>query len=273
MCSRFLIVDDDPVDVHLLGLLLRALGHQATLALDGASALRESGAQVPDLVLCDIQMPEMDEFEVMRSMRHDERLANTPILGLTALAMVADREKILGAGFDGYMTKPITPETFVQEVEKYLTAPPKRAAITREAAVAEAVPGTSRPEVSGYVLVVDDVPENLHLIRHLCVSLGRRARTATNAHEALEIARAAKPRLIISAIHMPGGDGFALLDQVRSDPLLVNVPFVIISSSGVTPEEERRALAGNVEKILLRPLDAEELLDHLAQWIPAERER
>ncbi len=121
MCARVLVVDDDPVNVELLAYLLRAYGHDAILALSGEAALREAHERVPDLVLCDIQMPQADGFEVLRRLRGEARFAGTPIVGVTALAMVGDREKIVAAGFDGYLTKPITPETFVPEVEKYLS--------------------------------------------------------------------------------------------------------------------------------------------------------
>jgi len=122
MCARVLVVDDDPVNVELLAYLLRAYGHDPVLALSGEAALREAQERVPDLVLCDIQMPQADGFEVLRRLRADARFAGTPIVGVTALAMVGDREKIIAAGFDGYLAKPISPETFVPDIEKYLLA-------------------------------------------------------------------------------------------------------------------------------------------------------
>lgn len=125
MCARVLVVDDDPVNVDLLTYLLHAFGHEAVAVLSGDDALREADAHVPDLVLCDIQMPRTDGFAVLRRLRADGRFAATPIVGVTALAMVGDREKIIAAGFDGYLAKPITPETFVSEIEKYLTTEPR----------------------------------------------------------------------------------------------------------------------------------------------------
>ena len=124
MCARVLVVDDDPVNVDLLGILLRAFGHEAVLTLTGLDALREAAERIPDLVLCDIQMPEIDGFEVARRLRADARFARMPIVGISALAMVGDREKVLSAGFDGYLSKPIMPETFIVEIEKYLDRPP-----------------------------------------------------------------------------------------------------------------------------------------------------
>lgn len=272
MCARVLVVDDDPVNVELLGYLLRAFGHEAVLALDGPSALREADAHVPDLVLCDIQMPLMDGFEVLRTMRRDQRLTAIKIIGVTALAMVGDREKILDAGFDGYLAKPITPETFVQDIEKYLsTAPPLRAAPQLAVSASETPAMTKKTtKRAGYALVVDDIPANLDLMTHLIGSLGVEVRVAASAEEALNIARASRPQMIISDMHMPGRDGLALLKQVRSEASLEDLPFVIVSSSGASVEEERRAVSLRVDGVLLRPLDAEQMIDYLAKWMPPE---
>src|SRR6266478_3127835 len=100
MCARVLVVDDDPVNADLIGYLLRAFGHDAVLSLGGEEALREADARIPDLILCDIQMPLVDGYEVLRRLRADSRFDGTQIVGVTALAMVGDREKVLSSGFD-----------------------------------------------------------------------------------------------------------------------------------------------------------------------------
>jgi CheY-like chemotaxis protein len=119
MC-RVLVIDDDPFNLELFGYLLRAFGHEAVLALGGQAAIDEATRRVPDLILCDIQMPDVDGFEVLRQLRSDAQFAASAIVGVTALAMVGDREKIMAAGFDGCLTKPITPETFIDDIERYL---------------------------------------------------------------------------------------------------------------------------------------------------------
>ena len=269
MCARVLVIDDDPVNADLVGYLLRAFGHDAVLALSGESALQEANAWVPDLVLCDIQMPLMDGFEVLHRLRQDARFKSTPIVGVTALAMVGDREKILAAGFDGYLAKPITPEIFIPQIEKYLPMQPdlQKPLLARGVATTPAVV-IAPPKSSGYALVVDDVPANVELLHHLITSLGVEVRTASNTKDALRIARQSKPNLIISDIHMPGADGLELLAAAKSDPLLKDVPFVLISSSQPTVDDERRAHASGVDGFLLRPLDPEAMLDHLAKWMP-----
>lgn len=271
MSAKILIIDDDPVNLDLLGYLLRAFSHEPLIALGGEEALRMAGAQIPDLILCDIQMPDMHGFEVLRRLRADQRLAFVPIVGVTALAMVGDREKIIAAGFDGYLTKPIAPETFVAEIEKYL--PPDRvSSVVLEMPVAGGTPPELSPTATscGYVLVVDDNRPNLDLLRHLITSLGAGMIGATNAEQGLHIARANTPSLIISDLHMPGCNGVALLEIVRSDQELRTIPFVLISATGATADEQRRALASGADGFLLRPLDPEMILAHLARWIPTE---
>ena len=271
MCARVLVIDDDPVNADLLGYLLRAFGHDAILALAGETALDAAHRETPDLVLCDIQMPRMDGFEVLRLLRLDARFTRTPIVGVTALAMVGDREKILAAGFDGYLAKPIMPETFVPEIEKFLSlqsgAVPGRLRIQTTVPNAVAAPIQKK---AGYVLVVDDTPANVDLLRHLITSLGVEVRAALNAADALQIARGSRPRLIVSDIHMPHANGLDLLAAAKSDPVLTTVPFLLISATLPTLEETRLATAFGADDILIRPLDPETMLECLARFLPEE---
>ena len=119
MCARILVIDDDPVNLDLMTYLLNAFGHAPIAAESATEALEVLTKEAVDLILCDIQMPSIDGFEFLRRLKPDIRKA-APVIGVTALAMVGDREKILAAGFDGYMAKPITPETFVADVEKFV---------------------------------------------------------------------------------------------------------------------------------------------------------
>jgi two-component system cell cycle response regulator len=279
MCARVLVVDDDPVNADLIGYLLRAFGHEAILALGGQEALREAAAQVPDLVLCDIQMPGVDGFEVLRRLRSDKRFDRTEIVGVTALAMVGDREKVLAAGFDGYLTKPITPETFVPEVEKHLPAQCRTGFSPSMPSQGDGLKsvlhqGTTpqKPKRIGYALVVDDVEPNVQLMRHLLTSLGVEVRAARSAADALLVARAVPPTLIICDIHMPGMSGIDLLETAKSDAMLKDVPFLLISASQPNVDEERRAVAAGADLVLRRPIDPEALLEHLSEWIPGELE-
>ena len=120
MTARILVIEDNPTNLELMTYLLNAFGHTTLVARDGKEGVEAALRAIPDIILCDLALPEMDGYEVVRRLKGDARLNDVPIIAVTASAMVGDREKVVLTGFDGYITKPITPETFVQEVEGYL---------------------------------------------------------------------------------------------------------------------------------------------------------
>ncbi len=120
MTARILLIEDNPQNRYLTTFLLEQHGHQVLLAETGLEGLALASAARPDLILLDIQLPGMDGHAVARSLKADPELKSIPIVVVTSYAMVGDREKCLAAGAEGYIEKPINPETFVAEVERYL---------------------------------------------------------------------------------------------------------------------------------------------------------
>jgi CheY-like chemotaxis protein len=118
--ARILVIEDNPTNMELMTYLLTAFGHQPTPALDGELGLEMVRSQPFDLIICDVQLPKVDGYEVVRQLKNDAELSRTPIVAVTALAMVGDRERVLASGFDGYVSKPIDPETFVAQVEAFI---------------------------------------------------------------------------------------------------------------------------------------------------------
>lgn len=124
MSARILVVDDNAANLELALYLLRAFGHRAEGRSDGTSGLDAARSGSFDIVLTDILMPGIDGYEFARRFKDDASLSSTPLVALTALAMGGDRERIVAAGFDGCITKPIDPQAFVAEVESYLRPRP-----------------------------------------------------------------------------------------------------------------------------------------------------
>ena len=120
MGSRILVIEDNPTNMELMVYLLTAFGHTTIAARDGEEGVEAALRLVPDLILCDLALPKLDGFGVAQRLRADDRLRAVPLIAVTASAMVGDRDKVIAIGFDGYISKPITPETFVAEVESYL---------------------------------------------------------------------------------------------------------------------------------------------------------
>lgn len=115
-----LVIEDDPNNLELMSYLLRAFGHQVLTAVDGAQGLALVRLESPDLIVCDIHLPKLDGYAVASQLKADPDLRRIPLVAVTALAMVGDRGKVLAAGFDGYIAKPLNPETFVPQVESFL---------------------------------------------------------------------------------------------------------------------------------------------------------
>ena len=120
MKGRILVIEDSEDNIALIKYILRAFGHEPLLAHSGPEAIAIACREQPDLILLDIRMPNMDGYEVAAALRRKPGLQHIRIVAVTASAMVGDRERIAAAGFDGYIPKPIEPETFIPEVERFL---------------------------------------------------------------------------------------------------------------------------------------------------------
>lgn len=118
--ARILVIEDNPTNLQLMVYLLQAFGHTSLEAVDGETGLELIRHELPDLVLCDIHLPGTDGFGVARELKGNPVLSIIPLVAVTASAMVGDRDRIISAGFNGYIAKPIAPETFVRQVEAFL---------------------------------------------------------------------------------------------------------------------------------------------------------
>lgn len=114
------MIEDNPTNLELITYLLNAFGHTTIAARDGEEGVAAALRTNPELILCDIALPKLDGYGVARRLRAEPTLNGVPLVAVTASAMVGDRDKVVASGFDGYISKPINPETFVAEVEAYL---------------------------------------------------------------------------------------------------------------------------------------------------------
>jgi len=118
--KKILLAEDNPANRELLREFLQRWGYDVIEASDGADALTKIHATLPDLVLCDIQLPVLDGFGVVQALRKDQRFTQTPVIALTAFAMRGDKEKILSAGFNTYQSKPIESEMLKENIRRLL---------------------------------------------------------------------------------------------------------------------------------------------------------
>jgi CheY-like chemotaxis protein len=118
--TKVLVAEDNPVNRELLRELLENRGYSVIEACNGQEALDMVEQSQPDLLLLDIGMPLLDGFTVIRRIRQNPRLATLPVLAVTAYAMRDDRNNVLNAGFDGYLSKPINARELANELERLL---------------------------------------------------------------------------------------------------------------------------------------------------------
>ncbi len=120
--SRILVIEDNPLNGRLVRDILHHRGHEVVVTLDVAGARGELGSMRPDIVLADLHLPDGTGHDVLAIVRADTGLAGVPVVVLTASAMRGDREALLAAGFDGYISKPIDTRAFGPLVEQLAAA-------------------------------------------------------------------------------------------------------------------------------------------------------
>src|SRR5436309_1210426 len=160
MPARILIVEDNTANLELMTYLLTAFGHVPLSAQSGEQGFMMAHQEKPDLIVCDIQLPGMDGYSYARQVKAETALHAVPLVAVTALAMVGDRDKVLASGFDGYISKPIDPETFVGHVEAFLRPDQRSKRGAPAADTPAAIPAKSKHIT---ILAVDDQAVNLSL--------------------------------------------------------------------------------------------------------------
>jgi len=118
--KRVLIVEDNELNMKLFNDLLEANGYETLQTRDGIEALKIAREEKPDLVLMDIQLPEVSGLEVTKWLKEDDELQKIPVIAVTAFAMKGDEEKIRQGGCEDYLSKPISVAKFLAVVEKHL---------------------------------------------------------------------------------------------------------------------------------------------------------
>jgi two-component system cell cycle response regulator len=255
--ARILIIEDNPTNLELMSYLLTAFGHTTMVAYDGDVGLATAQRERPDMIICDVQMPKIDGNEGARQLKRSPALHDIPLVAVTALAMVGDSDRIMAAGFDGYVAKPIAPALFVSQVEAFLPADQRSAGRVPVAPTANAPrPKTERATI----LVVDNSRVNIDLARGTLEPFGYRVVAAHTVQEGLALARRAAPDLILSDLHMPGEDGYAFIRAIKADAQLLAIPFVFISSTIWKDQDRLVGLDLGAARFIVRPIEPRRLL-------------
>ncbi|MGD9762381.1 MAG: response regulator [Candidatus Binatia bacterium] len=259
MPDRILIIEDNATNLELMAYLLAAFGYTVAAAHDGLEGVAAVRAAPPALVICDVQLPRMDGFEFARWIKATPPLHDIPLIAVTALAMVGDREKLLAAGFDGYIAKPIDPERFVSAVEAFLRPEQRR---ERQAVEADDRPNlearTAAASTGIAILVVDDLQVNRDLARSTFEPLGYTVLTARTVDEALAAARRSRPNVLLCDLFIGDESGADLIDLFKRAPDLQHIPIVVLASG--IPQTPQHAAALSSAHFILRPVEPQAVI-------------
>lgn len=118
--QRILCIEDNPQNMRLVRKILKHHGYEVIEAVDGTSGVALAQSEVPDLILMDINLPDIDGLDATQQIKSNADLAHIPIVALTANAMYGDEERILAAGCDGYISKPVSKNALVEKVAETL---------------------------------------------------------------------------------------------------------------------------------------------------------
>ena len=120
MKTKILIIEDNEQNMYMLKYLLESENYEVFQAYNGTAGITAAKNNKPDIILLDIQLPEMDGYTVAIKLKEDEELKRIPIITVTSYAMPGDREKAIASGAIGYIEKPINPDTFISQMESFL---------------------------------------------------------------------------------------------------------------------------------------------------------
>ncbi|CAN5231308.1 hypothetical protein BH09SUM1_BH09SUM1_14760 [soil metagenome] len=245
-----MVVEDNATTRALFRDALKAENYEVIEAPDGFSALRALAESTPDLIIPNLALPDIDGLELIRKVRKLPNGADLPIIAVSGFLKRIDGPDIQELGFSDCFFKPVQVPMLVKSVNARLRGRGKAALQS----------GAGRR-----VLIVDDEPILLRILRLQLERLGFGVTTAVNGRDALEKASASPPDAIVSDVLMPELDGFRLASAVRSDPKLMRIPVILVS--GGYPDDDDRELArqAGAQCIVTRSPDSERTIKSLLE--------
>lgn len=243
MKKKILLIEDNAQNRVLATLLLEEAGLEVIHAVSGTEGLSKARECAPDLILLDIQLPDMDGYALLTQLKEEPGLARVPIVAVTSYAMAGERKRALDSGCAGYIEKPIEPARFAKQVVAFLQSHRARMRI----------------------LVVEDRAENAIVLRENLESAGYDVVQASNGTEALNSLEHARFGLVITDILMPEMDGYQLTRTLKTDERFKDIPVLIYTATYTDPKDKSFALSLGAADFIIKPAETELFLNRIRQ--------
>ncbi len=260
---RILLAEDNDVNRAVAVEMLKSLGHETTVAINGREAVAIFQSQEFDLVLMDCQMPELDGYgatRVIREWENQQNLPATSIVALTANALNGDRERCLVAGMTDYLSKPFTKN---QLNDMVASISPVSTPGTDGAAV-------DPPESKGRILIVEDDFVNQQVTLAMLESLGYEAAVTLNGDDALRALSRRRFDLVLMDCHMPVRDGYDTTEEIRRrekrSAHTDRIPIVAVTADFLESNRQK-CLACGMDDYVTKPFTQEHMRIVLTRWL------
>lgn len=290
-----LVVEDSNTSRKVISMVLKRQGYGIVEATTGGEGIARLVDVVPDLVLLDVMLPDMDGYQVLGEIRSSSRLKDVPVVMLTGKKGSTDRMKGLAGGANEYLTKPFDPAKLIKVLDRFVAgggpkpkappkAPAKRAAAPKPAppVTKKVVQGPIRPaakvaepkpavvSLSGpSILVVEDSPTTRKVISMVLNRKGYPLREVTTGKQALQAIAEQPPVLILLDAMLPDMTGYSILQQLQKKEALKKIPVVMLTAKTGASDRQRGMQAGAVA-YLTKPFDPNKLISTISQYLPAD---
>lgn len=260
--KRILLVDDDSDTLKLIAELFDLSSSELRTAGSANEGLQILNQWIPDLLISDIAMPEHDGYWLINQLRSlSSEMRNIPTIALTAYASVADREKVLSAGFQMFVPKPVVPLELLKTAKELLERESFKAVKTSPLKVKETSLQNSLTELAPLkILLVEDDLLSTDVFRFALEEKGFEFRSASKAADALEILKEWHPDVIVSDLGLPDEDGYSLIKKIRTLPDSQKAAIPAIALTGYGVAEGNAAVSAGFQIFRSKPIDPDTLI-------------
>ncbi len=248
-----MVVDDNEFECKEMSKIINQEGMQAVVADSGTKCMRIIKKSLPDVLVLDLMMPDMDGFEVLERVRNDPSTKKLPVIVVTAKELTTeDRDKLAGNATAVLQKSDTTSRALLKEIKKILD----------DIGMSQKSQVSTELKTAKRVLVVEDNPVAMLQVRMVLESEGYRVDIAGGGQEALDYVKDTIPDGIILDLMMPEVDGFAVLNNIRADQTTENIPILILTAKDLTSEELKELKSNNIQQLVQKGDIPREILLH-----------
>lgn len=262
MAPVILIIEDNEMNMKLLKSIINKAQCQVIEAVDAESGILLTKIHEPDLILMDIQLPDMDGLQATRVIKQDPDLNHIPIVALTSHAMIGDDNKAKAAGCDGYITKPINTRTFMNEIFCFIRSKDEQ----------DIEPKKQEIDYKPRILLVDDEPNNVKLISAMLFKEHFDIITAYDGKAALDIVNSRKIDLILMDIMMPEIDGYQVTQLVKQNPQTKDIPIILVTALQ-SEHDKKLGFDAGADEFLTKPINKIEIIARIRSMLRLKQYR